>query len=126
MQTATMECRCKLHVGPRWLPADAEHFMHSQYSKKLYRTCLRCHRLRVARRLGGPMWTAYEANRRIDARRVALILRGPQFGVPLRLPPGLLVCSRCFQIKSALPRFFQDPYCRVEPVCKKCQKENHD
>ena len=120
-QTATMECRCKLHVGPRWLPADAKHFLHSPYSKKRYHTCLRCHRLRVSRRRGTLTWAAYEANRKIDSRRVALILRGPQFGVPLRLPTSLLVCSRCFQIKPARPKFFEDPQCRVEPVCKECQ-----
>jgi len=58
----------------------------------------------------------------VDAvKAAALILRGPLFGVPMRLRSAVLPCSVCFRLLPRMNEYFDLKTYRVEPVCKECK-----
>jgi hypothetical protein len=122
-----MRCCVWDHEGPRILPATLEFFRARESQPNgtdpICRTCHRRQRRRRYREVEAPRLPRTVSRKAISGN-VQLILAGPEFGVPLHLPRGTLVCSRCFRLLPHDKNHFdlkQD--LRVEPVCLECQAE---
>jgi hypothetical protein len=123
-----LRCTDSRHVGPRILPADRAHFKNRPFRRSplgIEPTCKACDRRAALRRYHARVCKTprQRACKEIDGN-VLLILAGREFGVPLRLPDGMLVCSVCWQLLPHDAKHFNpDRNYRVEPVCRDCEKD---
>ena len=123
-----MRCCWHSHVGPRILPAKPENFkIRRSRPGGLDPICRECHN-RDKRDYDARMrpYKRWRSARFAVSGQVALLLRGPAFAVPTRLPRGTLACSRSFEVKRFTKKNFDMNNDRVEPVCNDCRKRIQD
>jgi len=113
------------HEGPRILPATIEFFRGRKSQPNgidpICRACHRRERKRRYREVEAPR-SSRAMSRKAISGNVLLILAGPEFGVPLHLPHGTLVCTSCWRLLPWDAKHFDlKQNLRVEPVCLECE-----
>ena len=123
-----MRCGIWNHEGPRILPRTSHYFRThrdvNHYKDNLQPVCHECNR-RAKREYDVKMapFRKWKKERSILSGKIGLILRGPAFGVPTKMPYKKLACSQCFEVKKFNKKNFDMDNYRVEPVCLTCQKK---